>query len=129
MKQNLSYFRVNYVVFSAAVIFMGLLWHPGSLIISLLLAAAWFFLYASRTQPVVLFGRTFTEREVLITLSIITIAAVFFTSTGSTIMYSLFMAVALIAVHAAFRTPDDLFLEEPVGSTQKNIGYQPQSMV
>ncbi|MCO5574825.1 hypothetical protein L7F22_028618 [Adiantum nelumboides] len=129
MKQNLSYFRVNYAVLSSAIVFIGLLWHPGSLVILLLLAAAWFYLYVSRTEPVVFFGRAFSSREVLILLGVITFGAVFFTSTGSTIVTGLAMAAALVAVHAAFRTPDDLFLEEPVHVNQKNLGYQPLTAV
>lgn len=129
MKQNLSYFRVNYTVVSAVIVLIGLLWHPGSLFILLLLAAAWFYFYVSRTDPVLLFGRSFSEREVLAILGVITFGAVFFTSTGSTILIGLAMAAALVAVHSAFRTPDDLFLEEPVNSTQKNLGYQPLTIV
>ncbi|KAI5074951.1 hypothetical protein GOP47_0010912 [Adiantum capillus-veneris] len=129
MKQNLSYFRFNYAVVSAVIVFIGLLWHPGSLIILMLLAAAWFYLYVSRTEPVVFFGRAFSAREVLVILGVVTFGAVLFTSTGSTILTSLVMAAALLAVHAAFRTPDDLFLEEPVNVTQKNFGYQPLTTV
>eukprot|EP00250_Pteridium_aquilinum_P010400 c19359_g1_i1 orf=466-1086(-) len=129
MKQNLSYFRMNYAVLSGAILFISLLWHPGSLIILLLLVAAWFFLYLSRTEPVVLFNRSFSEREVVAILGVITFAAIFFTSTGSTILTGLAMAAALVAVHAAFRTPDDLFLEDPQNVTQQYVNFQPRPTV
>lgn len=128
MMTNLSYFKVNYVVLTAAIVLFGLLWHPGSLIIMLVLAAAWFYLYLSRTKPVVLFNRSFGEGEVLLVLGIITVVAIFLTSTGSTIMTGLSMASALVALHAVLRTPDDLFLEDSHYVTQTHVNFQPRTI-
>lgn len=129
MKKNLSYFRVNYAVLATVVLGIGLLWHPGSLIILLALTAAWIFLYFSRSEPVVLFDRSYSEREVLIVLGVITFVVIFLTSTGSTIFMGLAMAAALVAVHAALRTPDDLFLEEPDNVSGSFLSFQPQPHV
>lgn len=129
MKENLGHFKVNYAVISAGIVFFSLLWHPWSFFILLVLAAAWFFLYLSRSEPVVLFNRSYSGREVLAVLGVITIAVIFFTSTGSTIMTSLAMSAALVGAHAVFRTPEDLFLENPESFTQNQYSFQPHSII
>jgi PRA1 family protein 1 len=65
LRRNLAYFRVNYAAMVAFTLGASLLAHPFSLLILLGLLAAWCFLYlfCPSDQPVVLFGRTFSDRE------------------------------------------------------------------
>ncbi|KAG0521125.1 hypothetical protein BDA96_08G134200 [Sorghum bicolor] len=63
--RNLGYFRVNYatvVAFSLTALFLA---HLFSLLVLLGILGTWCFLYVFRDcdQPVVLFGHTFTDRE------------------------------------------------------------------
>ncbi|KAF2292214.1 hypothetical protein GH714_016980 [Hevea brasiliensis] len=67
VRKNYSYFRVNYLTVIALILAFSLLSHPLSLLLLLVLLASWLFLYLFRPsdQPLVLFGRTFTDRETL----------------------------------------------------------------
>ncbi|TVU19783.1 hypothetical protein EJB05_35954, partial [Eragrostis curvula] len=115
LRKNLAYFRVNYAAVVAFALGASLLAHPFSLLILLGLLAAWCFLYLFRAsdQPIVLFGRTFSDRETLIGLVGASFVLLFFTSFASLIISGLLVGGALVAAHGAFRVPEDLFLDEP----------------
>lgn len=66
----------------------------------------------------VLFGRTFSDRETLGALVVLTIVVVFLTSVGSLLISALMVGAAIVCAHGAFRVPEDLFLDEqePINS-------------
>ncbi|XP_004240888.1 PRA1 family protein B3 [Solanum lycopersicum] len=114
IRKNFSYFRVNYVTLLAGVLALSLLSHPFSLLVLLALLGGWFFLYLFRPsdQPVVIFGRTFSDRETLGILVVFTIVVVFLTSVGSLLISALLVGLAIVSAHGAFRVPEDLFLDD-----------------
>ncbi|XP_077233072.1 PRA1 family protein B4-like [Tasmannia lanceolata] len=114
LRKNSSYFRVNYLSLIASVLALSLLTNPISLLVLLALLAAWLFLYLFRPSdsPLVLFGRTFSDRETLGVLIVSTIVVVFLTSVGSILVSALMIGLAVVAAHGAFRTPEDLFLDD-----------------
>ncbi|KAB1217675.1 PRA1 family protein B1 [Morella rubra] len=114
IRKNLNYFRVNYLTLLAFVLALSLLSHPVSLIVLLSLLAGWAFLYVFRQsdQPLVILGRTFSDRETLLGLSLLTVIVIFLTSVGSLLISALMVGFAIICVHGAFRVPDDLFLDD-----------------
>ncbi|KAJ7963909.1 PRA1 family protein [Quillaja saponaria] len=114
IRKNFSYFRVNYVTLLAFALAVSLISHPWSLLVLLGLLAAWVLLYLFRPsdQPLVIFGRTFTDRETLGILVVLTIFVVFLTSVGSLLISSLMVGLAIVCAHGAFRVPEDLFLDE-----------------
>ncbi|XP_031253674.1 PRA1 family protein B1-like [Pistacia vera] len=120
IRKNLSYFKVNYVTLLVLVLAFSLLSHPFSLLVLLCLFGAWMFLYLFRPsdQPLVIFGRTFSERETLGVLVLLTIVVVFLTTVGSLLISALMIGAAIVCAHGAFRVPEDLFLDdqEPVNS-------------
>lgn len=120
IRKNLSYFKVNYVTLLGLVLAFSLLSHPFSLLVLLCLLGAWIFLYLFRPsdQSVVLFGRTFSDRETLGALVVLTIVVVFLTSVGSLLISALMVGAAIVCAHGAFRVPEDLFLDEqePINS-------------
>ncbi|KAL4620781.1 hypothetical protein ACB092_06G180700 [Castanea dentata] len=120
IRKNLAYFRVNYLTFISLVLAFSLLSHPISLLVLLSLLAAWTFLYLFRPsdQPLVILGRTFSDRETLIGLSLLTIVVVFLTTVGSLLISALMVGFAIVCAHGAFRVPEDLFLDdqEPANS-------------
>lgn len=114
IRKNFSYFKVNYMTLLAAVLALSLLSHPFSLLVLLCLLGAWLFLYLFRPsdQPLVLLGRTFSDRETLGVLVVLTIIVVFLTSVGSLLISALLVGMAIVCVHGAFRHPEDLFLDD-----------------
>ncbi|OIW16209.1 hypothetical protein TanjilG_18924 [Lupinus angustifolius] len=111
---NFNYFRVNYVTLIAIVLAFSLVTHPFSLLVLIGLLASWLFLYLYRPsdQPLVLFGRTFADRETLGMLVVLTVFVIFLTSVGSLLTSALMVGFSIVCAHGAFRVPDDLFLDD-----------------
>uniref|UniRef100_A0A1J3CI00 PRA1 family protein n=1 Tax=Noccaea caerulescens TaxID=107243 RepID=A0A1J3CI00_NOCCA len=114
IRKNLAYFKVNYVAIVSLVLAFSLFSHPLSLLVLVGLLGGWMFLYLFRPsdQPLVVFGRTFSDRETLLALVLSTIVVVFMTSVGSLLTSALMIGVAIVCLHGAFVVPDDLFLDE-----------------
>ncbi|KAK1428632.1 hypothetical protein QVD17_17471 [Tagetes erecta] len=114
IRKNYNYFRVNYIALLSVVLAFCLLSHPFSLLTIVSLAGAWLLLYIFRApdQPVVIGGRTFSDREILGILVTLTVFVVFLTSVGSLLMSATLIGVGIICVHGAFRDPEDLFLDD-----------------
>nr|GMD40035.1 PRA1 family protein B4-like [Ipomoea batatas] len=114
IRKNYAYFRINYLALIAVVLGVSLITNPFSLIFLAGLLAAWFFLYLFRPsdQPLVLCGRQFSDRETLGGLIVTTIIVIFLTNVGSVLVSALMVGVAAVCAHAAFRDPEDLFLDE-----------------
>ncbi|RID54353.1 hypothetical protein BRARA_G01680 [Brassica rapa] len=114
IRKNLAYFKVNYVAVVSLVLAFSLFSHPLSLLVLLGLLAGWMFLYLFRPsdQPLVVFGRTFSDRETLLALVLSTVVVVFMTSVGSLLTSALMIGVAIVCVHGAFVVPDDLFMDD-----------------
>ncbi|KAI8557150.1 hypothetical protein RHMOL_Rhmol05G0312900 [Rhododendron molle] len=100
IRKNYAYFRVNYLSCLAAVLAVSLLTNPFALLLLLALLAAWLFLYLFRPSdpPLVIFGRT--------------IVVIFLTSVGSVLISAFMVGIAIVCAHGAFRVPEDLFLDE-----------------
>ncbi|XVF68442.1 hypothetical protein PTKIN_Ptkin11bG0003200 [Pterospermum kingtungense] len=114
VRKNLSYFRANYLIILAAVLAFSLISHPFSLVILISLISAWLFLYALRPsdQPLVIWGRTYSDRETLAILAAFTVVVIFLTSVGSLLISGTMMGLGIVCAHGAFRMPEDLFLDE-----------------
>lgn len=115
LRKNYTYFRINYLVAITAVLAVSLLTNPFSLILLAALLAAWLFLYIFRQSsdpPLTVFGRQFSDRETLLFLIVSTIVIIFLTSVGSVLVSALMVGVGIVCLHGAFRTPEDLFLDE-----------------
>eukprot|EP01018_Ginkgo_biloba_P004734 Gb_38741 [translate_table: standard] len=112
IRKNWAYFRINYVLLLSGVLAFSLLSHPVSLFLLVVLLGGWIFLYLFRTEPLVVFNRTYSDREVLGIMSVLTIVIVFLTSVGSLLISALMFGLAIVSAHGAFRVPEDLFLDE-----------------
>ncbi|KAJ0960051.1 hypothetical protein J5N97_000166 [Dioscorea zingiberensis] len=127
LRKNLPYFRANYAALLAAALALSLLSHPGSLLVLLFLLAGWCFLYLLRPsdQPLVLLGRTFSDRETFGGLVLFTIVVVVLTSVASIIISAVMVGAAIICAHGAFRMPEDLFLDdqEPGGAATGFLSF------
>ncbi|MFS7958278.1 putative prenylated rab acceptor P [Helianthus anomalus] len=114
IRKNFLYFRINYTSLLAVILAFSLLSHPFSLIILLSLLGAWLFLYLFRPsdQPLVIAGRTLSDRETLLILIVFTIVAVFLTEIGSVMISAVLVGLAIVCVHGAFRVPEELFFDD-----------------
>ncbi|XP_043705846.1 PRA1 family protein F3-like [Telopea speciosissima] len=124
---NVAYFRMNYTIIVLLILFFSLLWHPISLIVFVVMMAAWLFLYFLRDVPLVIVGRTIDDRAVLIVLSVITIVALLLTQVTLNIVGSLLTGLAVVLVHGAFRKTEDLFLDEEAMGSDGNGLTRPLS--
>ncbi|CAN0830804.1 PRA1 family protein E [Linum grandiflorum] len=118
IKSNANYFRVNYTMTLLFVLFLGLLWHPVSMIVFILVFIAWFFLYLGRgveDGPVVVLGRSLDDRMLISGLGIVTVVALVMTDVGVNVLVGLIVGVAIVAIHGAFRGDEDLFVEQDGG--------------
>lgn len=115
LRKNLPYFRVNYTAIVALSLALSLVTHPVSLFLLLSLLAAWSFLYLFRPSdpPLALFGRTFSDKETLGGLVLVSVIVIFMTSVGSLIISAITVGALLVSLHGALRVPEDLFLDEP----------------
>lgn len=59
-----------------------------------------------------IFNRSVDDRVVMIVLSVVTIVAVVLTGVWLNVLVSVLIGMAIVCVHAVFRFPDDLFLDE-----------------
>lgn len=113
LKKNAAYFRVNYLAFMLVVTVTCMVLNPTSLIVLGCLALLWTYVFGLRTSPVVIGGRTFSEREKFLGLTVTSAIMIFFvTSVGTILFTALGISVAVISLHGACRIPDDLFTDE-----------------
>ncbi|KAL1204464.1 PRA1 family protein B1 [Cardamine amara subsp. amara] len=109
------YFKVTYVAIISRVLAFSLFSHPLSILVLIGLLGGWMLLYLFRPsdQPLVIFGRTFSDRETLLVLVLSTIVVVFMTSVGSFLTSALMIGVAIVCLHGAFVVLDD---QEPANA-------------
>ncbi|XP_010251988.1 PREDICTED: PRA1 family protein F2-like [Nelumbo nucifera] len=117
IKTNVNYFLMNYAIIVLGILFLSLLWHPISLIVFVVMMAAWLFLYFMRDEPLVILHHTITDGVVLIVLSIVTIGLLLLTRATLNILVSLLIGVVVVLVHAVLRNTDDLFEDEESGGS------------
>ncbi|EEF48093.1 PRA1 family protein F3 [Ricinus communis] len=109
IKMNAAYFRYNYVIIILVILFLSLLWHPISLIVFIIMMAAWLFLYFLREgDPLVVFDIVMHDNAVMTLLLTVTVMVLLFTNVSDNIIIALFVGVVVVVVHGAIRSTDDL---------------------
>ncbi|PWA47616.1 hypothetical protein CTI12_AA497660 [Artemisia annua] len=112
LKTNIAYFRMNYTIIVLFILFLSLLWHPVSLIVFIIVMAAWLFLYFLRDEPLVIANRVIDDRVVLVVLFGVTIMLLLLTGVKENVLVSVLVGLVFVAVHCVVRRTDDLCLDE-----------------
>eukprot|EP00195_Chlamydomonas_chlamydogama_P000996 CAMPEP_0202916448 /NCGR_PEP_ID=MMETSP1392-20130828/68587_1 /ASSEMBLY_ACC=CAM_ASM_000868 /TAXON_ID=225041 /ORGANISM="Chlamydomonas chlamydogama, Strain SAG 11-48b" /LENGTH=202 /DNA_ID=CAMNT_0049608877 /DNA_START=129 /DNA_END=737 /DNA_ORIENTATION=+ len=113
IRKNAAYFRVNYLIVMITTCVVTFVMHPGSLFILALLLAGWVYVMFIRKEPLVIGGRTLSEREKFLGMSAVSFITIFFlTSVGTVFFSALSLSLAVIVAHGAFREPDNLFIDD-----------------
>lgn len=113
IRKNAAYFKVNYLIVMLTTCAVTFLMHPSSLFVLGILLGAWIYVLFVRTSPLVISGRTLSEREKVMGMAAISFITIFFlTSVGTVFFSALSISLAVICLHGAMREPDNLFLDE-----------------
>lgn len=133
LRHNTSYFRGNYALAVLVIVFLGLIYHPISMIAFIVVFIGWILLYFSRdaNDSIVISGKEVDDRIVLVLLSLVTILALVYTDVGENVLVSLIVGLLIVGAHGAFRNTNDLFLDEETarrgGLVSAAVGNRPTS--
>ena len=78
VKKNSAYFRVNYLLVMLGTCAATFALHPTALIVLGVLLAGWVWCLFVKTAPIVIGGRSLSDRETLIGMSAISFITIFF---------------------------------------------------
>ncbi|KAM1775272.1 hypothetical protein ACFX12_044536 [Malus domestica] len=83
-----------------------------SIIVFLIVFAAWLVLYFSRDQPLVVFGFTVPDQVVMVVPALVTVVALVITHVWLNVIVLGVIRVILIGLHAVFRGTNDLVMDD-----------------
>ncbi|KAL2325169.1 hypothetical protein Fmac_024227 [Flemingia macrophylla] len=98
LAHNLTYFLSNYCILLLLIFLLTLFRHPLSLLLFLILFAAWYFLYFARDDL----------PFALLPLALATLVALFATAVWLNLLLSAAVGAIVVFLHAALRTTDEL---------------------
>lgn len=120
MQKNLSYYRTNYFILFIASMALVFILHPLSIVWLALVTIMWGYLFLVHSGPLTIGGREYSDREKVIGASIVSFVVIFFlTNVATMALYGVSITMGAVALHGAFREPDDLFLDEAAAGGQQ----------
>ena len=112
--------RTNYFTLLLGTMALTFLMHPFAIVYLSLLVLMWAYLFLVQSGPLTIAGREYSDREKMIGASLVSFVVIFFlTNVATMALYGLSITMGLVALHGAFREPDDLFLDD--AAAQSNM--------
>ncbi|KAE8698402.1 hypothetical protein F3Y22_tig00110597pilonHSYRG00119 [Hibiscus syriacus] len=120
IRTNAVFFKTNYAIVVALLLFLTLLLHPVSLIIIAIMMGAWLLQYMLRDNPLSIYGFVINRTTIITVLTLFTITVFFLTDVMNNVMTGIFFGLTVVVLHGLFRTIDDLSAgdEKEVGGSQ-----------
>lgn len=110
IRTNVAFFRMNYTIIILTILFISLLWHPISLLLMIVLMAAWLSLYYLHDKPLMVLDHDIDHRFPMAALFLVTALVLFLTNVKYNIIRALSFGLAFVLVHGALREPEDVFV-------------------
>ncbi|KAG6588033.1 PRA1 family protein F2, partial [Cucurbita argyrosperma subsp. argyrosperma] len=118
IKNNAEFFWTNYILIILFILFLSLLWQPISFMVFIISLLAWLYLYFLHDEPFVIRGRAVDDRLVMVVLSLVTVALLFFTHATKNIIISMSIGVVVVFVHGALKGSEDIFSLDEEGLSE-----------
>ncbi|XP_047318228.1 PRA1 family protein G2 [Impatiens glandulifera] len=132
LRQNSSYFSINYGILITICTASSLIGSPIALIVYAMIFTLWMVLYFFREDPMVVWGRHVSDLILIGCLILVTAISVLFTGKVKTLLIGVFVGIVASAIHGVLRNPEGLYLDEHdaawnglIGSPESSTNIRP----
>ncbi|KAK7344051.1 hypothetical protein VNO77_13279 [Canavalia gladiata] len=110
LSYNLTFFIFNYALLLFLIFLLSLIYHPLTIVLFLIVFAAWYFLYFSRdNEPLNFFNLvTLDDRILLLILGVLSVVVLLSTGVLLNLVVSMAVGAAVVCLHGALRSTEDL---------------------
>lgn len=105
LKSNLSYFLSNYIIIFFVLMLYCIITNPFFLFSIALAGMLYLYMFKWRSEPIVLFGHTFSDRTKWIVLGTVSLFLFWYASVGNTIFWLIGAELVIVFVHALLYQP------------------------
>ncbi|KAL2483792.1 PRA1 family protein G2 [Forsythia ovata] len=112
LRRNANYFSVNYAIIISACAAVSLIGAPIELIIIGSVYFMWLILHFFREDPLLIWGRHVSDRAIVVSLVLVSIAAIWFTGALNNLWIGIGIGLLVGAIHGVLRNPEGIFLDE-----------------
>ncbi|CAA7062606.1 unnamed protein product [Microthlaspi erraticum] len=124
LRTNFRYFSVNYaIVVGTCAAFSLITVSPVALVVVGTIIALWLLFHFFREDPLILWSFQVGNRTVLLFLFLVSVWAIWFTSSAASLAIGVGVGLLLCITHSVIRNSDGLFLEEDDAVTGGLIGF------
>eukprot|EP00735_Rhodelphis_limneticus_P010170 TRINITY_DN2927_c2_g2::TRINITY_DN2927_c2_g2_i1::g.4628::m.4628 TRINITY_DN2927_c2_g2::TRINITY_DN2927_c2_g2_i1::g.4628 ORF type:complete len:181 (+),score=25.85,sp/Q9UI14/PRAF1_HUMAN/31.78/6e-17,PRA1/PF03208.14/1.4e-33,Pox_P21/PF05313.7/0.0026 TRINITY_DN2927_c2_g2_i1:96-638(+) len=103
VQSNLLHYRTNYTIIALSLFIYAIISDPLVLVCLLFIGGIWLWLVNFWKEPLCVQGVILTTQHKYAVVSIFTVFLLYITSAGSTVIWTLGAAFAVICAHASFR--------------------------
>lgn len=112
LRQNSSYFSINYGILITFCIASSLIGSPTAMIVYSAIFILWMVLYFFREDPMVVWGHPVSDLILIGCLILVTFVSVWLTGKIGNLLIGAFVGIMASAIHGVLRNPEGLYLDE-----------------